>query len=65
MALHLIAGQVEGRALFATAIAFTLFVFVATPFTDAVIVSSIDDRMRRSEETYVRVGVCALCADEA
>lgn len=54
--LFLIASQVEGWALFLTAIAFMLLVFGAIPFTDAMIVRYIDDRMR-SRVTGVRLAI--------
>jgi MFS family permease len=54
--LFLIASQVEGWALFATAICFMLLVFGAIPFTDAMIVKYIDDRMR-SRVTGVRLAI--------
>ena len=54
--LFLIASQVEGWALFFTAIAFMLLVFGAIPFTDAMIVRYIDDRMR-SRVTGVRLAI--------
>src|SRR5918994_2043836 len=44
--LFLIASQVTDWALFVTAIGFMLLVFGAIPFTDAMIVKYIDDRMR-------------------
>jgi hypothetical protein len=54
--LFLIASQVENWALFATAIGFMLLVFGAIPFTDAMIVKYIDDRMR-SRVTGARLAI--------
>ena len=54
--LFLIASQVTDWALFATAICFMLLVFGAIPFTDAMIVRYIDDRMR-SRVTGVRLAI--------
>jgi MFS family permease len=54
--LFLIASQVEDWALFATAIGFMLLVFGAIPFTDAMIVKYIDDRMR-SRVTGARLAI--------
>ena len=44
--LFLLAVYAQGWALYALAIAFMAFVFGAIPFTDAVIVRYVDDRMR-------------------
>ena len=54
--LFLIASQAEGWALFLTAVGFMLLVFGAIPFTDAMIVRYIDDRMR-SRVTGVRLAI--------
>jgi MFS family permease len=54
--LFLIASQVQDWALFITAIAFMLLVFGAIPFTDAMIVKYIDDRMR-SRVTGARLAI--------
>ncbi|WP_421997758.1 MFS transporter [Reyranella sp.] len=54
--LFLIASQVEDWALFITAIGFMLLVFGAIPFTDAMIVKYIDDRMR-SRVTGARLAI--------
>ena len=54
--LFLIASQVQDWALFATAIGFMLLVFGAIPFTDAMIVKYIDDRMR-SRVTGARLAI--------
>ena len=54
--LFLIASQVEDWALFITAIGFMLLVFGAIPFTDAMIVKYIDDRMR-SRVTGTRLAI--------
>ena len=54
--LFLIASQVENWALFLTAIAFMLLVFGAIPFTDAMVVRYIDDRMR-SRVTGARLAI--------
>jgi len=54
--LFLIASQVTDWALFITAIGFMLLVFGAIPFTDAMIVKYIDDRMR-SRVTGARLAI--------
>jgi MFS family permease len=54
--LFLIASQVEDWALFVTAIGFMLLVFGAIPFTDAMIVKYIDDRLR-SRVTGARLAI--------
>ncbi|MDX5362371.1 MAG: MFS transporter [Alphaproteobacteria bacterium] len=54
--LFLIAAQVEGWALFVVAIGFMLLVFGAVPFTDAMIVRYVDDRMR-SRVTGMRLAI--------
>ena len=54
--LFLIASQVEDWALFLTAIGFMLLVFGAIPFTDAMVVRYIDDRMR-SRVTGARLAI--------
>src|SRR5260221_380734 len=54
--LFLIASQVQDWALFVTAIGFMLLVFGAIPFTDAMIVKYIDDRMR-SRVTGARLAI--------
>jgi hypothetical protein len=54
--LFLIASQVTDWALFVTAIGFMLLVFGAIPFTDAMIVKYIDDRMR-SRVTGARLAI--------
>jgi len=54
--LFLIASQVQDWALFITAIGFMLLVFGAIPFTDAMIVKYIDDRMR-SRVTGARLAI--------
>jgi MFS family permease len=54
--LFLLASQVQDWALFITAIAFMLLVFGAIPFTDAMIVKYIDDRMR-SRVTGARLAI--------
>jgi MFS family permease len=54
--LFLIASQVENWGLFVTAIGFMLLVFGAIPFTDAMIVRYIDDRMR-SRVTGARLAI--------
>ena len=56
VAAFLIASQVQDWALFVTAIAFMLLVFGAIPFTDAMIVKYIDDRMR-SRVTGARLAI--------
>jgi MFS family permease len=54
--LFLIASQVQDWALFITAIGFMLLVFGAIPFTDAMVVKYIDDRMR-SRVTGARLAI--------
>ncbi|MBM3524518.1 MAG: MFS transporter, partial [Alphaproteobacteria bacterium] len=54
--LFLLASQVEGWALFLVAIAYMASVFGAIPFTDAIIVQYVDDRLR-SRVTGVRLAV--------
>jgi MFS family permease len=54
--LFLIASQVEDWALFAATVAFMVLVFGAIPFTDAMIVKYIDDRMR-SRVTGARLAI--------
>jgi len=44
--LFVLAARAEGWALYVLAIAFMVFVFGAIPFTDALIVRYVDDRMR-------------------
>ena len=44
--LFALSAHAEGWALYALALGFMLFVFGAIPFTDAVIVRYVDDRMR-------------------
>jgi MFS family permease len=54
--LFLIASQLQDWGLFVAAIGFMLLVFGAIPFTDAMIVKYIDDRMR-SRVTGVRLAI--------
>ncbi|HKV00319.1 MAG TPA: MFS transporter [Vineibacter sp.] len=54
--LFLLAAYATGWALLATVIAFMVFVFGAIPFTDAMIVRYIDDRLR-SRVTGVRLAI--------
>jgi MFS family permease len=54
--LFLLAAQAEGWALFVVAIAYMSVVFGAVPFTDAIIVQYVDDRMR-SRVTGMRLAV--------
>ena len=54
--LFLLASQVENWALFFVAIGYMLLVFGAIPFTDAMVVKYIDDRMR-SRVTGVRMAI--------
>ena len=54
--LFIIASQVQDWALFVTAVAFMLLVFGAIPFTDAMVVRYIDDRMR-SRVTGARLAI--------
>lgn len=61
--LFLLAASASGWALFALAIAFMVFVFGAIPFTDALIVRFVDDRMRSrvaGMRLTVAFGVSAL-----
>jgi len=44
--LFLLAAPADGWALYATVLAFMVFVFGAIPFVDAMIVQYVDDRMR-------------------
>ncbi|MEO8486644.1 MAG: MFS transporter [Betaproteobacteria bacterium] len=44
--LFILASRAEGWALYALALGFMVFVFGAIPFTDALIVRYVDDRMR-------------------
>jgi MFS family permease len=54
--LFILASQVSGWALVAVAVAYMIFVFGAIPFTDAMIVRYIDDRMR-SRVTGTRLAI--------
>ena len=54
--LFLLASQVENWALFFVAIGYMLLVFGAIPFTDAMVVKYIDDRMR-SRVTGARLAI--------
>jgi MFS family permease len=54
--LFLLAAHATGWLLLATVIAFMVFVFGAIPFTDAMIVRYIDDRLR-SRVTGVRLAI--------
>lgn len=54
--LFLVASQVDGWAFYAAAVAFMLLVFGAIPFTDAMIVRYVDDRMR-SRVTGMRLAI--------
>jgi MFS family permease len=54
--LFLLAAQAEGWTLFAVAVAYMAVVFGAIPFTDAIIVQYVDDRMR-SRVTGMRLAV--------
>lgn len=54
--LFLLASQVDGWALVAVTTLFMVFVFGAIPFTDAMIVRYIDDRMR-SRVTGMRLAI--------
>jgi MFS family permease len=54
--LFLLAAVASGWAFYATAIAFMAFVFGAIPFTDALIVRYVDDRMR-SRVAGVRLAI--------
>ena len=54
--LFALAMHAQGWAFFALAIAFMAFVFGAIPFTDALIVRYVDDRMR-SRVAGVRIAI--------
>jgi MFS family permease len=54
--LFLLASQVDGWALLAVTTLFMVFVFGAIPFTDAMIVKYIDDRLR-SRVTGMRLAI--------
>ena len=54
--LFLLASQVGDWALFVTAIGYMLLVFGAIPFTDAMVVRYVDDRMR-SRVTGMRLAI--------
>ena len=54
--LFLLASQVQDWALFVVAIGYMLLVFGAIPFTDAMVVKYIDDRMR-SRVTGARLAI--------
>jgi len=54
--LFVLAARAEGWALYALALAFMAFVFGAIPFTDALIVRYVDDRMR-SRVAGVRLAI--------
>jgi MFS family permease len=54
--LFILASQVNGWALVAVAVCYMIFVFGAIPFTDAMIVRYIDDRMR-SRVTGTRLAI--------
>jgi MFS family permease len=54
--LFLLASQAEAWGLFVAAIGFMLLVFGAIPFTDAMIVKYVDDRMR-SRVTGLRLAI--------
>ena len=54
--LFLLAARADGWALYALALAFMAFVFGAIPFTDALIVRYVDDRMR-SRVAGVRLAI--------
>jgi MFS family permease len=54
--LFMLASQVDGWALLAVTTLFMVFVFGAIPFTDAMIVKYIDDRMR-SRVTGMRLAI--------
>ncbi|MBX3500787.1 MAG: MFS transporter [Alphaproteobacteria bacterium] len=54
--LFILASQVSGWALVAVAVGYMIFVFGAIPFTDAMIVRYIDDRMR-SRVTGTRLAI--------
>lgn len=56
ISLFILASQVSGWALVVVAIAYMIFVFGAIPFTDAMIVRYIDDRMR-SRVTGTRLAI--------
>lgn len=54
--LFALAAWAQGWAFYILAIAFMAFVFGAIPFTDAIIVRYVDDRMR-SRVAGVRIGI--------
>ena len=54
--LFVLAARADGWALYALALAFMAFVFGAIPFTDALIVRYVDDRMR-SRVAGVRLAI--------
>lgn len=54
--LFILASQVSGWALVAVAVCYMIFVFGAIPFTDAMIVRYIDDRLR-SRVTGTRLAI--------
>jgi len=54
--LFALAAFAQGWAFYVLAIAFMAFVFGAIPFTDAIIVRYVDDRMR-SRVAGVRIGI--------
>jgi MFS family permease len=61
--LFIVAAHAEGWALYVLAIGFMVFVFGAIPFTDALIVRFVDDRMRSrvsGMRLTVSFGVSAL-----
>ncbi|MCW5730532.1 MAG: MFS transporter [Alphaproteobacteria bacterium] len=62
--LFLLASQAEGIALFFLVIVFMLLVFGAIPFTDAMIVKYVDDRMR-SRVTGLRLAIGFLVSSFA
>ncbi|MCW5751198.1 MAG: MFS transporter [Alphaproteobacteria bacterium] len=62
--LFLLASQAEGIGLFFLVIVFMLLVFGAIPFTDAMIVKYVDDRMR-SRVTGLRLAIGFLVSSFA
>ncbi len=61
--LFALAARAEGWALYALALAFMVFVFGAIPFTDALIVRFVDDRMRSrvaGMRLAISLGISAL-----
>lgn len=62
--LFILAAQLHEWALFVTVVAFMLFVFGAIPFTDAMIVRYVDDRMR-SRVTGLRLAIATGIAAPA